>query len=53
MVTRGIFSYLNSYYLSWVSFHILRDLRSELFRHLMSSRWPFSTRPSPASSSPA
>ncbi len=41
MVARGIFSYLNSYYLSWVSFHILRDLRSELFRHLMSQPMAF------------
>jgi len=35
MVARGICSYLNSYYMSWISFRILRDIRTELFGSLV------------------
>ncbi len=35
MVARGIFAYLNSYCLAWVSYRVLRDLRSQLFSHLL------------------
>jgi len=34
VIARGIFSYLNSYCLAWVSYRVLHDLRSELFAHL-------------------
>lgn len=34
VVARGIFAYLNAYCMAWVSFRVLRDLRSDLFRHL-------------------
>ena len=35
MVARGIFSFLNGYCMAWVSFRVLQDLRTELFRHLI------------------
>ncbi len=44
MVARGIFSYLNSYCLAWVSLRVLRDIRSELFSHLMSQSLDFFNR---------
>ena len=31
MVLRGLFSYLNVYYLAWVSLRVLRDIRTQLF----------------------
>jgi len=34
MIARGIFAYLNSYCLAWVSYRVLGDLRSQLFAHL-------------------
>lgn len=34
VIGRGIFSYLNAYCMSWVSYRVLRDMRSELFRHI-------------------
>lgn len=36
MVVRGFLSYFNSYYMGWVSFRVLRDIRSELFGHILS-----------------
>lgn len=44
MVARGIFSYLNVYSLAWVSLRVLRDIRSELFAHLMSQSLDFFSR---------
>ena len=44
MVTRGIFSYLNSYTLAWVSLRVLRDIRTELFSHLVSQSLGFFNR---------
>jgi len=44
MITRGIFSYLNSYCMAWVSFRVLNDIRSKLFAHLMSQSMSFFTR---------
>lgn len=41
MIARGIFSYLNSYCMAWVSFRVLRDIRTQLFRHLMSQSLGF------------
>ncbi|TSA30652.1 MAG: ABC transporter ATP-binding protein [Verrucomicrobiaceae bacterium] len=44
MVARGIFSYLNSYCLAWVSLRVLRDIRTQLFSHLMSQSLGFFNR---------
>jgi subfamily B ATP-binding cassette protein MsbA len=44
MIARGIFSYLNSYYLAWVSYHVLRDIRTQLFSHLMDQSLGFFNR---------
>jgi subfamily B ATP-binding cassette protein MsbA len=44
MVARGIFSYLNMYSLAWVSLRVLRDMRTELFAHLMSQSLDFFNR---------
>jgi len=41
VVARGIFSYLNAYCLAWVSFRVLRDIRTQLFSHLMSQSMSF------------
>jgi subfamily B ATP-binding cassette protein MsbA len=41
MIARGIFAYLNSYCLSWVSYRVLRDLRSQLFAHIASQSLDF------------
>lgn len=44
MVARGIFSYLNVYSLAWVSLRVLRDMRTELFAHIMSQSLDFFNR---------
>lgn len=44
MVARGLFSYLNSYFLAWVSFRVLRDIRTQLFSHLMEQSLGFFNR---------
>lgn len=44
MVARGIFSYLNVYSLAWVSLRVLRDIRTQLFAHLMSQSLDFFNR---------
>ncbi|MEI8311258.1 MAG: ABC transporter ATP-binding protein [Verrucomicrobiota bacterium] len=44
MVARGIFSYLNSYCLAWVSLRVLRDIRTQLFSHLISQSLGFFNR---------
>ena len=44
MVARGIFSYLNGYYLAWVSQRVLTDVRTRLFAHLMSQSLDFFSR---------
>jgi subfamily B ATP-binding cassette protein MsbA len=41
IIARGIFSYLNSYCMNWVSLRVLRDLRSQLFTHLTSQSLDF------------
>lgn len=44
MVARGLFSYLNSYCLAWVSLRVLRDIRTQLFSHLMNQSLGFFNR---------
>jgi ATP-binding cassette, subfamily B, bacterial MsbA len=44
MIARGVFSYLNSYFLAWVSLRVLRDIRTGLFAHLMSQSLEFFNR---------
>lgn len=44
IVGRGIFSYLNSYCMAWVSYRVLRDLRSQLFAHISSQSLEFFNR---------
>ena len=44
MIARGILSYLNAYCLAWVSFRVLRDIRTKLFSHLMSQSLVFFSR---------
>lgn len=41
MLGRGLFSYLNAYCMTWVSLHVLRDLRRILFAHLVSQSLDF------------
>jgi len=44
MVARGVFSYLNVYSLAWVSLRVLRDIRTQLFAHLMAQSLDFFNR---------
>ncbi len=44
IIARGIFSYLNSYCMAWVSYRVLRDLRSQLFAHLAGQSLDFFNR---------
>ncbi len=44
MVARGVFSFLNGYYMAWVSSRVLQDLRTKLFRHLISQSLEFFNR---------
>jgi ATP-binding cassette, subfamily B, bacterial MsbA len=44
MILRGVFSYLNVYSLAWVSLRVLRDIRTQLFAHLMSQSLDFFSR---------
>lgn len=44
MILRGIFAYLNVYSLAWVSLRVLRDIRTQLFAHLMSQSLDFFSR---------
>jgi len=41
MVARGVLSYISSYYLGWVSNRVLRDIRDQLFSHLMDQSLEF------------
>jgi subfamily B ATP-binding cassette protein MsbA len=41
MILRGIFTYLNSYCMSWVSLRVLRDIRSQLFGHIIGQSMAF------------
>lgn len=41
MLFRGLFSYLNSYCMTWVSLRVLRDIRAELFGKLMGQSLEF------------
>jgi len=41
MVARGICIYLNSYCMAWVAFRVLRDIRTQLFSHLVSQSLDF------------
>jgi ABC-type multidrug transport system fused ATPase/permease subunit len=36
MILRSILSYLNTYYMAWVSLRVLSDMRQRLFEHLIS-----------------
>ena len=44
MAVRGLFSYLNSYCLLWVSQRVLDDIRKQLFRHLLGQSLEFFNR---------
>jgi len=44
MAIRGLFSYLNAYYLLWVSQRVLDDIRQSLFRHLLRQSLEFFNR---------
>lgn len=44
MITRSFLSFMNNYLMAWVSFRILRDMRQELFNHLMSQSLDFYNR---------
>jgi subfamily B ATP-binding cassette protein MsbA len=44
MAVRGMFSYLNSYCLLWVSQRVLDDIRQKLFVHLMAQSLEFFNR---------
>ena len=41
MLLRGICSYLNSYYMLWVSVRVLDDIRTEAFRHALNQSMEF------------
>ena len=41
MLVRGLCSYLNSYYMLWVSVRVLDDIRQEAFRHALSQSMEF------------
>lgn len=44
MITRSVFSYLNAYCMAWVSFRVLRDMRRQLFAHLVRQSFDFFNR---------
>ena len=44
MAIRGLFSYLNSYCLLWVSQRVLDDIRQQLYRHLLGQSLEFFNR---------
>lgn len=44
MITRSFLSFMNNYLMAWVSFRILRDMRQQLFNHLMSQSLDFYNR---------
>jgi subfamily B ATP-binding cassette protein MsbA len=44
MALRGVFSYLNSYCLLWVSQRVLDDIRQSLFRHMLAQSLEFFNR---------
>lgn len=44
MLLRGACSYLNSYYMLWVSLHVLEDIRTDLFSHIMAQSMEFFNR---------
>ena len=44
MLFRGLFSYLNSYCMTWVSLRVLRDIRAKLFGKLMGQSLEFFTK---------
>jgi subfamily B ATP-binding cassette protein MsbA len=41
MLLRGLCSYLNSYYMLWVSVHVLDDIRKQVFRHTLGQAMEF------------
>ena len=41
MALRGLCSYLNSYYMLWVSVRVLDDIRTEVFRHTLGQSMEF------------
>jgi subfamily B ATP-binding cassette protein MsbA len=41
MIARGICAYLNSYCMMWVSYRVLRDIRNQLFAHIVSQSLDF------------
>ncbi len=44
MLLRGLFSYLNAYYLAWVGLKALNDIRAELFGHITKQSLAFFNR---------
>ena len=41
MILRGFFTYLNAYQMSWVSMHVLNDIRTQLYTAIMSQSMGF------------
>ncbi len=44
MLLRGLCSYLNSYYMLWVSVRVLDDIRTQAFRHALNQSMEFFNR---------
>ena len=44
MVIRAIFSYLNTYLMNWLGQSVIRDLRTQIFKHIISLRLKFFDR---------
>ncbi len=44
MIVRGLLTFLNTYFLTWVSLRVLSDIRSQLFKHLISQSLDFFNR---------
>ena len=41
VIARSVFAYLNAYYMAWVSLKLLVDIRTKLFRHILSQSLDF------------
>ncbi len=44
MMARSLFSYLNAYYMAWVSNKVITDIRTELFKKILSHSMDFFNR---------
>ncbi len=43
-VLRGVFNFVSSYFLSYVGFQVVTNLRQQLFEHLMQDLWPITIK---------